>query len=279
MTADELILDVDQMDCRHGRFMFPKLDIYIGESLRRYGEWCEPELDILLKLLQPGNCVIEAGANIGADTVPMAKRVGDTGHVFAFEPQRVMFSLLARNLQDNHCRNVNIYQAATNMKDGELSIPKVDYGKMDNYGGVSMLKAGLGDPVPGVALDEFLDPTVKVHLIKADVEGMELPTLIGASKIIGNSRPILFVENNCGPHSGELIRFLQQIDYQCWWLMVDLFQPTNFRGSTEDVFPNTVCQNMVCLPSGSPLVELLPELPPVLSPRDLGPTRPKVVRP
>ena len=50
-------------------------DAYIGRSLDVYGEYSEGEIDLFRQLLRPGDVAIDAGANIGALTVGMARLV------------------------------------------------------------------------------------------------------------------------------------------------------------------------------------------------------------
>src|SRR5512139_1143204 len=80
--------------CRHGVFAYNRNDIYIGRSLSVYGEYSEAEVAFLSRLLAPGDTVVEAGANIGSITVPLARVVGAGGRLIGFEPQRVAFELL-----------------------------------------------------------------------------------------------------------------------------------------------------------------------------------------
>src|SRR5690606_13771278 len=58
--------------CRHGPMLFNKRDLYVGRSLATYGEFSEAEIGLFRQILRPGGVVIEAGANIGAHTVPLA---------------------------------------------------------------------------------------------------------------------------------------------------------------------------------------------------------------
>src|ERR1700730_9946198 len=48
--------------------------------------WFEKEMDFLRRWLRPGMTVIDIGANLGVYSLPMARLVGKTGHVFAYEP-------------------------------------------------------------------------------------------------------------------------------------------------------------------------------------------------
>ena len=49
------------------------------------------------KLIKAGDTVLDIGANIGAHTIPLARLVGDTGMVVAFEPTKYAFTKLLRN--------------------------------------------------------------------------------------------------------------------------------------------------------------------------------------
>src|SRR5436190_22246330 len=99
-------------ECRHGRMLYLRNDQYIGRSLELYGEYGEMEARLFDQLLAPGQAVIEVGANIGAHTVHLAKLVGPTATVLAFEPQRAIFYLLCANLAPNAQFHVRAYHAA-----------------------------------------------------------------------------------------------------------------------------------------------------------------------
>ena len=83
--------------CRHGIFAYNSNGV-IGSFLFIYGEWAEPEVELLSRLVRPGDVVVDVGAHIGTETVPLAKRVGSSGHVIAFEPQKHLFHLLRANV-------------------------------------------------------------------------------------------------------------------------------------------------------------------------------------
>jgi hypothetical protein len=54
----------------------------------------------------PGSTVLDVGAHIGALSIPLARRVGPEGHVYAFEPQRKIFRELVYNIRLNELTNV-----------------------------------------------------------------------------------------------------------------------------------------------------------------------------
>ena len=80
--------------CRHGAMLYLVTDQYIGQSLDRYGEYSEGEIDLFRQLVRPGATILEIGANLGTHTVFLAKAAGPGGTLHAFEPQRVIFQIL-----------------------------------------------------------------------------------------------------------------------------------------------------------------------------------------
>src|ERR1700704_3975027 len=70
--------------------------------------WFEKELIFLRHWLQPGMTAIDIGANLGAYSLPMARLVGPTGHVFAYEPGSETRALLERSRELNAAFSLQI---------------------------------------------------------------------------------------------------------------------------------------------------------------------------
>jgi FkbM family methyltransferase len=233
-------------NCRHGKMLFLARDRFIGRSLDVYGEFSEFEDEVFAQLLRAGDVVVEAGANIGAHTVPIAKLVGERGAVHAFEPQRVIFQLLSANVGLNELLHVRTYHAALGRERGTIRVPSLDYRAENNFGGLSLKLSGEGEEVPLFTLDDFSLPSLR--MIKVDVEGMETEVLSGARGTIGRLRPILYVENDRHAHSEQLIRLIEELEYNMWWHTPPYFNPTNFAGASRNVFGAIVSVNLLCLP-------------------------------
>ena len=68
----------------------------LGLSINHiYGE---SDTKIVKKLIKNGDVVLDIGANIGYYTLIFAKLVGNSGKVFAFEPEPENFKILQKNI-------------------------------------------------------------------------------------------------------------------------------------------------------------------------------------
>ena len=233
---------------RNGHCLFNINDKYIGHSFAKYGEFSHLEVELFKQLCAKGDTIIEVGANIGAHTQFFANRVGQSGRVLAFEPQRIVFQTLCANIAINSLTNVYTYQMALSNEEGEVLIPPIDYTKVGNFGGISLENAKKGEKVIQKKLDSFIEDIDNLKLIKIDVEGMEEKVLRGAKEIIEKFKPFLYVENDRQEKSQDLIEYIQSLDYELYWHLPRLFNPNNFYKNSENIFGNIVSVNMLCIP-------------------------------
>ena len=64
-----------QTNAKHGIFRFSLNDEYIGNALNEYGEFSEIEFSIMNKFIEKDDVVFDIGSNIGAFTIPFAKKL------------------------------------------------------------------------------------------------------------------------------------------------------------------------------------------------------------
>ena len=250
----------DLVKARHGYLLYNRNDWYVGRSIERYGEYSELEARLLCGFCRHGSVVVEAGANIGALTLPLARRVGPAGRVLAFEPQRIVFQTLCANLALNSLVNVDARDVALGATRATLHAPSMDYTRPNNFGDYGLRADRKGPPVSVVALDQVMD-TPRLDLIKIDVQGMEADVIAGARGQIQRHRPVLYVENDRADRSPALVELLAGLGYRLYWHCPPLFNPDNFAGETQNVFGDTCSFNMLGVHTAVNLVvEGLPEV-------------------
>ena len=241
--------------CKHGLFMYNRNDAFIGRGLDLYGEWCDFEIQLLRQFINPGDVVVDAGANIGTHAIAFANLVGPTGVVHAFEPQRRNFLMLAGNVALNALENVVCHQKAVGDSNGEIRLPPLPPPDLNfNYGAVSLSQGSrIGENVPIVTLDSLRLHACRV--IKIDTEGMEPQVLDGGQALIERCRPLLYVENNEPGASRRLNKVLDTLGYRAWWSIFPYYDSRNFYSNTVDVWQNVVpASNMLCAPKEANLV-------------------------
>jgi FkbM family methyltransferase len=232
--------------CKYGPVLYNKNDMYVGRSFELYGEFSDGETALFRQLVRPGDVIVDIGANIGAHTVPLAQMVGPTGAVVAFEPQRIVYQTLCANVALNNLVNVVCHHAACGEQSGMIQVPMLDPTAVNNFGGLEINHKHPGEPVAVVRLDAV--GIARCRLMKVDVEGMELDVLKGATGLIAQRKPALYVENDRQDKSADLIRFIDSLGYAMWWHNPPLYSPDNFFKNPENVFKNIVSINMLCLP-------------------------------
>ncbi|MBL8553127.1 MAG: FkbM family methyltransferase [Phenylobacterium sp.] len=232
---------------RDGRMLALAGDRFITPCLETYGELSPAERAILVQMIRPGMTVVEAGANVGAFTLAMA-RACHPGPLYAFEPQQRVFQILCANLAMNGIENVVASPDACGRAPGRATIPPLDYAAQNNFGGVSLSAADRpGQSVRITPLDELALPAC--GLVKADVEGFEVEVIEGARETIARCRPLLYVENDRREHRDTLIRLIHSLGYRLFWHRPALASPQNFNGVQRAIFDrNYVSTNMLCIP-------------------------------
>ena len=203
-------------------------DFYVRTALVRSGAYSPSEVALLSSLLRPGDVAADIGAHIGMITLPLARRVGESGAVHAFEPQRTLFQLLCTNLVTNDIENVHAHWAAVGARAAVITLGSSPI-ESRNLGerGVLLARTKGAETVDLVALDDFR--FTRMDLIKIDVEGFEFEVLDGAPATLG-LQPMIYVENQFylgleqKANSAKLLARLMGLGYQLWWHCPDFVE-------------------------------------------------------
>ena len=175
---------------RSGALVLTPFDDYMGRMTYFVGD-TDPTISRLCRmLLRPGHVALDIGAHVGIITLLMARLVGQTGRVYAFEPNPAVHALLVASLERNEITNVDVHRVALGAGEGilPLVVPGGHIGnasllhREDDGEAVQVRVRRLTDVLEDVELTSF-------RLVKLDVEGYEREVLAGASRLFESAPP------------------------------------------------------------------------------------------
>lgn len=180
---------------------------YIFEGVRSSGQPYERVfLEALVEQIDPGDLVVDVGANIGNHTIALA--VGAGAHVVAFEPHDPVAQILAMNASLNGLDgSIVVERAAVGSEPGHARPATVDW---SNVGSTRFEMSDTGARV--IRLDDYAFEN-PVRLIKIDAEGMDIDVLRGARATIDRDRPVLSCEVSDPQDLDLLDEFVADIGY------------------------------------------------------------------
>ena len=198
------------------------------------GSKFEPEIKVLDKFLSPGNICIDAGGAYGRYALPMSRLVGESGHVYSFEPGTYSYRVISMVTKFHRLKNVTLTKKALSDKSGviQLASPVKKSGKIGPslaYLTESNEDNCILEKVEMTTIDEYCSHNniAKVDFIKSDTEGAELLVFRGAKNIIERSRPVVLCEvdsrstRRFNYTPDELYEFFRQRDYSYFTLKDD----------------------------------------------------------
>jgi FkbM family methyltransferase len=201
MAIDNFVV----LDSVYGKFIVARTCLFQAEALVKTGRThIESELNNIFSIIDtlPADAVIvDGGANIGFFTVPVAHRTQGRGtRIVSFEPQRQLFQAVSGSLALNGYDHVYLHNCGLGSMPGIAELPAIDYGVVQDFGTVSLSNettvaedGWMNNRVVDVtSIDAMALP--RLDFFKLDVEGYEVPALIGAYKTIKKYRPWIWVE-------------------------------------------------------------------------------------
>ena len=186
-----------------------KTEDVVGRHLYKY-QIHEPELSAFLARelsFEPGDVIIDIGANIGWYSLIFERLVPDDVNIFSFEPDPLNFQLLEHNLQLNAATKVTAIQKALSNEDGEQTLYQHDNKNLGRHS-LLPLQEGKSVTVSTTSLDHFwnaygLESRIP-RFIKIDIEGYELLALRGADSVLERCPAILCEYSPAYMRQGEI---------------------------------------------------------------------------
>lgn len=165
----------------------------------RYRLKTEPdEIALVRKLVNPGDFVLDIGANKAAFTYWMAKCVGPNGKVFSFEPIPDLAAYLREVSEWMAGYDIEIHECALSNENGtqKLHFPGHHLGTAS----LEIKGSVFRDPVEVTKwrLDDLISPekvSKPISFIKCDVESHELAVFQGGAELLKRDKPIILFES------------------------------------------------------------------------------------
>lgn len=224
-------------------FHFYSGDMFIGASIKHYGEYTQLEIDTMSNYLDKDSVVFDIGGNIGYHATAFATLAKE---VHSFEPNNKNFALLEMNMEKFN--NAYLYNCAISFQDGETYISDYSLDSADNYGKCEI--ATEGQPCKTFKIDSLNVPPP--DLIKIDVEGHELSVIVGAGNTIATHRPVIFYESMHGTGFDTIYDFLTGLGYTIYWTHTYNYNQDNFYGNETNIFKNSGVINCLAVPADKP---------------------------
>ena len=196
----------------------------VGASIAWYGEYLQPQLDLLARLIRPGATVLEAGAGVGMHALFLGAAIGPSGHLFLYEPRPVVQRILRQNLGANGIGNVTVMRRA-------LGRSAADTAAAD---------APLHESVDELRLE-------RLDWLKVD-DASGAAVLEGAADTLWRLRPGLFIAAADEAMLGTLAELAKTFSYRCWRLETALFNTANFNRRDTDIFAGGKALALLALP-------------------------------
>jgi FkbM family methyltransferase len=145
----------------------------ISRELACYGVHEKNSTEEVKKILQKGMKLLDIGANIGYYALIETKLAGETGFLYALEPDPRNYTMLSRNLALNNIKNFTLYNVAGG---ATRSVGKFNLSGKGNLSSF-MRTDGNEVDVQIYPIKELIED--KVDFIRMDVEGYEDEILKG----------------------------------------------------------------------------------------------------
>jgi len=205
----DCLLSKIQIKCKiavhlNGHTMYAHtLDRFLSLMLWKYKILENFESKVINSELKKGMVALDIGANIGIYSLQMARSVGKTGKVIAFEPDPGNYSLILKNIEANGYTNIVTVQKAVTDVTGTARL----FLCRENRGDHRIFDSSVDREsieIETVRLDDYLSDRVAVDVIKMDIQGSEFLALAGMKNILANNDVKIITEfcpvlmNQCG---------------------------------------------------------------------------------
>lgn len=189
--------------------------------LKEQNDWFEDEIKFLRHYIRDGMKILDIGANYGVYALTMAKLIGPSGRLWAFEPTASTASYLSEGIKANKFKNITLLQVGLSNKTGKAKLFTSDNAELN-----SLTKAAVPDAhsetISLVTLDYCMNKYNwnRLDFIKLDAEGEECNILKKGRNTLTALSPLIMFEFKHGDSVNfSLISSFKMLGYSCYRLI------------------------------------------------------------
>ena len=208
-------------------------------------DWFEDEIGFLRRVLMPGQHAIDVGANYGVYTLSIAKAVGPSGAVWAFEPASSTAAYLEQSIAANNFTQVVLERSAISRACGTAQLTINDNSELNAL----VRDEGSGnasETVALVTLDDCLQRFgwKQIDFLKIDAEGEEANIIEGGRRFFAELSPLILYEVKAGEEVHlELVGKFAALGFDSYRLVpgLDLLVPFDAAAQPDGYLLNLFC--------------------------------------
>jgi|LauGreDrversion4_2_1035121.scaffolds.fasta_scaffold80506_3 FkbM family methyltransferase len=202
-----IVYIMDTYSTPYGKVSLYQNEVYIGNPFKYGSYWDIDTLEKLHNYIDPHRNILEIGGHCGTSTLVYVSFLKHK-KVYVYEPQKNMYDLLVRNIEQNNLQSkvipynkgVFCYEGVGKMNnidiDGGEGVVSKRYNEENtlpcNFGGIGL--GTDGEPVQLTTIDAMkLDDIGYIH---CDAQGAENFIFAGGLNTIRRCRPVIYYENN-----------------------------------------------------------------------------------
>ncbi|WCO02538.1 FkbM family methyltransferase [Psychroserpens ponticola] len=154
--------------------------------------------------------ILDIGANFGYLSLVWAKSVCKTGQVISFEPNKNVYNSLLKSIAINNLNNIQVENLAIGNENKSVNL------FFENSTTSNVIQSDISQSlgtIQMIRIDDFIksQKLTQCHLVKIDVDGIELDILKGSINMLNKFRPIVIVEIN---DDIRIVEFFIENNYQ-----------------------------------------------------------------
>jgi len=194
-------------DTTYGLITLYRNEIYIGSEFKNGRYWDIDTLLMLRKYINPNRNILEIGGHCGTSSIVYSSFLNNEKKMYVYEPQRNMYNLLVKNINQNNLQNkiiphnlgVFCFEGGGKMHnidlDGGGGVVSERYNKEShlgcNFGGIGLGTGG--ESIKVTTIDNMnLDDVGYIH---CDAQGAENFIFSKGIETIKKYRPVILYEN------------------------------------------------------------------------------------